>query len=548
MANGVWSAWCNRTGSMADPCTQQTCAHQKLWNLRFHLLMSTSEEDDAQHDEHVQEPPEELDGSTLLGAAPPQFVKSFKTINFVRATSSDAWFLSNSHRRNFASRKLGRDLLRGSSGKRISERLEPLDLAPLTHIARVALQDGGPDPPARTAHSILATRLHLDSSRIQAVHTQLLCGFNVILYGVGDKEPVVQRIVQSGSSAYRGAGVVVQGAAGRALNADRILDAIEAAVKLHVSVVPAAVFPPDPPLLRLSRIAQRIRRVRRLLEHAAAHNLATHPQRLFVGLLAFDASVYHTTRLHTLVHALAQCTRVHLVAAVSHVNAGLVLDGAAGAFGHGVSGHAQEPPPPPLCDADALGIRSLAAPWLWHNCTTYIPPIAEMLHSRGVAMTSAGSQNAAGLASLRLPPSLDLASSRSRPGVPRTAAAAAMQRISQNAAVQVLTTLTARARNLFYELAQLQLREAEKDERATPRIAYATLVRNAQRQFIASSDQGVRQLLGEMVDHGLVAVLRGAAAVTSSHAIAVGDELTIPLPHDRLREVLARIFPESTSN
>ena len=118
-----------------------------------------------------------------------------------------------------------------------------------------------------------------------------------------------------------------------------------------------------------------------------------------------------------------------------------------------------------------------------------------------------------------------------------------MQRISLNAAVQVLNTLTARARSLFYELAQLQLRESDKDARSTPRIAYAALVRSAQRRFVASSDHGVKQLLGEMVDHSLVAVLRGAAAVTSSHAIAVGDELTIPLPRDQLRELLERVFP-----
>ena len=483
------------------------------------------------------------DASTLLGATPPQFVKSFKTITFVRATSSDAWFLSNSHRRNFASRKLGRDLLRDTSSKRISDRLDSLDLTPLAGIARAAVLDGEPDPPARTAHSKLATGIQLDAARTQMLTTQLLSGFNIILYGVGDKQPVVQQIVQGGARAHRGAGVMIQGAAGNALNTDRILDAIEVAAMLHVPSRPPLQQIPDPPMYRISRVAQRVRRIRRLLEHAATHNLSTHPQRLFVGLLAFDSSVYHTTRLHTLLHALAQCTRVHLVAAVSHVNAGLVLDGASGAFGQGVSGHAQEPPPPSLCDADATSLRTLAAPWLWHNATTYIPPIAEMMHSRGVSMTSAGSKTSTGLASLRLPSALDLASSRTRQGVPRTAAAAAMQRISLNAAVQVLNTLTARARSLFYELAQLQLRESDKDARSTPRIAYAALVRSAQRRFVASSDHGVKQLLGEMVDHSLVAVLRGAAAVTSSHAIAVGDELTIPLPRDQLRELLERVFP-----
>ncbi|WFD34205.1 hypothetical protein MCUN1_001042 [Malassezia cuniculi] len=334
---------------------------------------------DAQLEERAETPisdggseeGQEPDTNTLLDAAPPQFVKSFKTINFVRATSSDAWFLSNSHRRNFASRKLGRDLLRGSSGKRISERLEPLDLGPLAEIAQATVQDGEPDPPARTAHSKLATEIQLDSKRVQILHSQLLSGFNLMLYGVGDKQPVVQRIIQSGSQKYGGAGVVIQGAAGRALNADRILDAIEAAVLLHLPLDPPLPHVADPPMFRISRVAQR--------------------------------------------------------------------------------------------------------------------------------------------------------------------------RISQNAAVQVLSTLTARARSLFFELSELQLREAGKDAHSTPRIPFASLVRNAQRQFIASSDQGVKQLLGEMVDHGLIAVLRGAAAVGSSHAIAVGDELTIPLPHDQLRAVISRV-------
>ena len=108
-----------------------------------------------------------------------------------------------------------------------------------------------------------------------------------------------------------------------------------------------------------------------------------------------------------------------------------------------------------------------------------------------------------------------------------------------------LNTITARARTLFTQLALLQLSSADQasgeEEASIPRTAYAALVREATREFTASSDEGVKQLLSEMVDHGLVLVFRGPAPITSSHAIAAGDELLIPLAPPVLEEVLAQV-------
>ena len=129
---------------------------------------------------------------------------------------------------------------------------------------------------------------------------------------------------------------------------------------------------------------------------------------------------------------------------------------------------------------------------------------------------------------------------RARSAISTSASTAVAQPVSETAAIQVLSTITARARNLFAQLASLQLLAAAPDNEV-PRTPYASLVREALREFVASSDEGVRQLLGEMVDHGLVVVTRGSMTVSNSHAIAVGDELAIPLSVTALEEVLAQV-------
>ena len=490
----------------------------------------------------------------------PRLSRTLSNTTFVRPTSADAFFLSNTHRRNFASRKLGRDILRGTSGKRISERLGPLDLGALPRVAREAGQAGPPCAPARTAHSQAALALHCSPERLRMLTAQLLHGSHVVLHGVGDKQAVVRELVHSAARAHRGAGVLVPGATGRALNADRLLDAVEAALLVHRPLDPPLPAGAELPTSRVSRVAQRLRRIVRTVEHAAAQNDTTHPHRLFLGLLAFDSPLLHTTRLHTVVHALARCARVHVVAAVSHMHAPLLLDGASGGFAHGVSGNTEEAAPAPLAPlrgaggGSAPGVRDVRASWVWHNASTYVPPVAEMLHSRGVTISSSASASLmlSGLAALRLPAAVDLAGGRLRAqaNASRTSAAA-LEPISQTVAVQVLNTITTRARTLFAQLAYQQLdalgaEGGEYDARTTPRTGYSALVREALQQFTATSEEGVRQLLGEMVDHGLVVAARGNATVGSAHAIAPGDELSIPLGTEALQEVLDGLYTAET--
>jgi len=469
------------------------------------------------------------DSEVPLSAAtssPRRPAPAFTHTSFVRATSSDAWFLSNSHRRNFASRKLGRDIFRISSTKRISQRLGALDVSVLPHIAHLAAESSGPPlHPARTAHSKQMLAFQLREDRLDTMLAQLLGGFHIMLYGVGDRMPVMRALVERGARCHSGAAVIVQGAAGRGVQVDRILDSIEQAIGLEDSDAQ------DAPrrLERPSRVMQRVQRITRYLSDPGA---SAHPQHVFLGFLAFDQAIFHTLRLHTLVHALARSPRIHLVASVSHVNAGLLLDGPTGSFGWGMAGH-----PPPTDLASEPGGRTLRAPWLWYNATTFVPPIAELVQARS---TTTGMPVLTGLAVMKLPAAVDLAGGRGR-AAPNTSAAVAMaQPISETSAVQVLSTITARARSLFAQLAALQLMAVD-DEETIPRTPYASLVREALREFVASSDEGVRQLLGEMVDHGLVIVSRGQTTVTNSHAIAVGDELSIPLPVPILEQVLAQI-------
>jgi hypothetical protein len=373
--------------------------------------------------------------------------------------------------------------------------------------------------------------LQLDPERQDMYVTQLLHGFHIMLYGVGDKAPVVRAIVERMAKNYGSASLLVQGAAGRALSIDRIIKSIEQALGTSLPETSGRT------VMREDRVSQRIRQLTHCLSTRASSVPPKPPHRLVLGLLAFDDPIFHTTRIHTLIHALARCERVHIVASVSQVNAGLLLDGSAGSFGLGIAGHAEVPL------FHLPGIRTLRAPWLWHHATTYVPPISELVQSRG---TAASSSSSTGLASLKLPAAVDLAGGRARAAPGASVAAAMAQPISDAAAIQVLQTITSRARSLFSQLAALQLvavaeAGADVDDGSVPRTPYVVLMREALREFIASSDESVRQLLGEMVDHGLVIVTRGATTVTNSHAIAVGDELSIPFPVPVLEQVLAQI-------
>lgn len=465
-------------------------------------------------------------GSTEPKRPAPAFTRT----SFLRPTSSDAWFLSNSHRRNFASRKLGRDLLRGTSSKKISQRLGPLDVSVLPELARKATCDGI-GYPTRTPHARIALSMLRDPRQVDAWIAELLSGFHVMLYGVGDKALIVRDIVERAAPRHGGAAVVLQGAAGRALAPEKILESIE-----HALAVPPGDADTEPAAGRPSRIWQRVSRI---AQYLASASLEPQARRLFVGLLAFDHAVFHTARMHILLHALARCERIHLVASVSHVNAGLLFDGPAGSFGLGAAGHAEmRLPRQPY-------LRRVRAPWLWHAASTYVPPVAELVQARGAG---AGTPVLTGLAALKLPAAVDLAGGRARTAPSASAAAVMAQPISQTAAIQVLSTITQRARTLFTQLAAMQLvatsaaaPAADGEEPEIPRTPYAALVREALREFVASSDEGVRHLLGEMVDHGLVVVVRGASTVSSSHAMAVGDEVLIPLPVSALEDVLTQL-------
>ena len=184
---------------------------------------------------------------------------AFTHTSFVRATSADAWFLSTTHRRNFATRKLGRDILRGTSTKRISQIVGALDASELPRLARIAA-DQAPNTqdtalPVRTRHSQRAMALQLDPERQDMYVTQLLHGFHLMLYGVGDKAPVVRAIVERMAKNYGSASLLVQGAAGRALSIDRIIKSIEQALGTSLPETSGRT------VMREDRVSQRIRQL-----------------------------------------------------------------------------------------------------------------------------------------------------------------------------------------------------------------------------------------------------------------------------------------------
>ena len=248
--------------------------------------LSDSEPDDEEADRDDEEEADVQKKEQARRPAP-----AFTHTSFLRSTSSDAWFLSNSHRRNFASLKLGRDILRGTSTKRISQVLGTLDVSTVPHLAHLAAHQTRTRAalPVCTAHSQRAHSLHLQPERIHMLVTQLLNGCHLMLYGVGDRTSIVRAVLEHTAQRHASAGVLIQGAAGRALTSDRIMDAIDRALRISTSAH----------TLREDRIVQRVQHL--------CHTLETRtqgPRRLVLGLLAFDHAHFHsTTRMHlSLIH------------------------------------------------------------------------------------------------------------------------------------------------------------------------------------------------------------------------------------------------------
>jgi len=107
--------------------------------------------------------------------------------------------------------------------------------------------------------------------------------------------------------------------------------------------------------------------------------------------------------------------------------------------------------------------------------------------------------------------------------------------INENAAQHILASVTDKAQKLFVLLArkQMELLEAEGTSQGPPAMSYAALFTAARGGFIATNDTGMRALLGEFRDHGLI--------VTVDTNPADGEGLMIPMVKESLNRLVQSI-------
>ena len=330
----------------------------------------------------------------------------------IKPTSSDAYFFNN------ASRRSGTGASISTSTNTISSRLPTLN--PSTLEAVVSAHTGKGSVADRSV------RLYR-RAMLPTYEAQLMAGYSLIFHGVGSKLPVLLTLLQNKAEAGEAAGVIVQGSM-RGLRIEDVLAQIEA---LAFGSAGAG-----------SAKGGALGRAQRLAAHfsgppPSADDEESGPPALMVLLLAYDSPALQAARVTPVIETLCSAARIHVMACVDHVNA-----------------------------------ASLPGRWLWHSMSTYIPPLNDLLLSRGPS----------------LPPSLNLSGKAAAPA----SSSSTPVSISETAALHILKSVTVKARALFSLLAREQT------------VPYIDLLDVARRNFLASTENDLRQLLVEFRDHGLI--------------------------------------------
>ncbi|PWN51552.1 hypothetical protein IE53DRAFT_410086 [Violaceomyces palustris] len=553
--------------------------------------------------------------------------------SLLKPTSSDAYFLYNSSRRTRGS------IQSSTSTTQISSKLGPLDPSMLDPIAKEATKAG-----TMTASNLL---LEAYKSHYPLYSAQLHAGFSILFHGAGSKAPVLLDFLEQKAKGGEGAAVIVQGSM-KGLRIEEILAEIERAAGIGTARMGASAS-----LLPKSRAnRQGVRgdgdeegdgiKTRQLqngltvggvahqppfANHAVASSAlisrATRiasffstkeplpasftsgleiPPNLYLALLSFDSPALQSPRFKAVLDIFCSTRRIHVLAAVSHVNCGLVLNGLGGLASGAAGGMAMRGGWDELGQVEegeeeeeeeeveggeggggtgGVGHRSRPK-WIWQQLTTYVPPLDEMLLARGTRGGTTGN-------SVVFPPALDLGGGsgsylyssygdsfrgsgdasvygtsakvgvgvtldgRSRAPAnggmdPRDAREREEEgeemEFSEKAAIHVLKSVTVKARALFTLLAKRQMTGSNGSTHGeNSGLAYSQLLELARRNFLASSEADLRQLMVEFRDHGLVRRFEGAAAVDPSNAnghpnLAEGGIVIIPMGNEALARTL----------
>ena len=334
---------------------------------------------------------------------------------------------------------------------------------------------------------------------------ELAQGFNLCFYGYGSKRATINAFAKS-KCATRGHVVVINGYI-PSLRVKDILGAIEQ--------VPGMA---DVPAVAAGQgIEGQTRRVYDFFR-------GTHNPPLYLIVHNIDGPALRDAKPRALLATLALHPRIHLVASVDSIHAPLLWSAAEVAarkhtHTHGRVGEG---------DVDVPHTRGYA--WVFHDLTTFVPYDEEIAASRDATALPGPATTARGAGGL----------GGGGDGGPLT----------EVAVKHVLASVTEKAGKLFRLLAMRQLAALAEGEGAGGGVThgdgdarrhvglvgmdrygmqYDLLFQAARQEFIATSDTALRALLGEFMDHGVVA---------SVQTPGEPDVLWIPAPKEMLQRIL----------
>jgi origin recognition complex subunit 2 len=386
-----------------------------------------------------------------------------------------------------------------------------------------------------------ANRHTKEIGRLNAEHTkwfgqyalELAQGFNLCFYGYGSKRATINAFAKL-KCATRGHVVVINGYV-PSLRVKDVLGAIE-------QVPGMADVPPPPPG---SGIEGQTRRIYNFFRGTGTHTY-THTRALYLVVHNIDAPALRDAKARAVLATLALHPRIHLVASVDSVHAPLLWsaaevtarkhihthdthtrdteNGSSGGSG-GSSG---------VGEVEVVVPHARGYAWVFHDLTTFVPYDDEIAASRDVTALPGPASGAGGLGGAR---------------------AGAGGPLTEVAVGHVLASVTEKAGKLFRLLATRQLAALSEGGGAGVGgvdahdvvgggqdgqhvgvvgmerygMQYDLLFQAARLEFIATSDTALRALLGEFMDHGVVA---------SVQMPGQPDVLWIPAPKEMLRRIL----------
>ncbi|KAN0063426.1 Origin recognition complex subunit 2 [Thecaphora frezii] len=436
----------------------------------------------------------------------------------LRPTSSDAYFVNSTSRRGGNA---------SMSTKLISSLLPALDPSKLESAVSLMTRPGSASDVA-----VQAYRKHM----LGVYEAQLKVGYSIVFYGVGSKMPVLLEFLRQKGNEGDGVGVVVQGSV-KGLRVEEILAEVERATGIgtmrdarrrtavtmdeddDATPVARATGGRYPQVVASSALVERAKRIasyfsghRDVQDEDEDDNTMDvdrdaddeahargRPPRLYLLLESFDAPALQAARFRPVLETLAAAERIHVMACVEHVNAGLL----AGLETASIS-RAGTPNDQP---------RSIG--WIWQNMTTFVPPIDEMLLAKLSGwMTPLPEQVAL---------ARDSACSTTAAGGSSAADAVEGKEIGESAALHILKSVTVKARALFSLLVK-RCDNGDSGDDAEKRwkqgLQEDELRDLAKRNFLASTQESLNALMVEFRDHGVVWQREGRVGLCVERQVA----------------------------